>query len=187
MWRLEEGFGYLWDCFGSSFPEKSYSRSPPFPIVCPSSLGLYVPTLIPFFLLQTPVFLFFEQKGFIPSWILICSWSPRYKCGAWLGRRVHHWILNSLTAFIYLFFSGSSAGLCHVTIPKLRAPYGHLCPLSHNLKTAWWPFCNGSLQEALISVKKSFPGIPMPLSPPYSSVTLNKQRQSHTWCNKYTK
>lgn len=44
-------------------------------------------------------------------------------------------LLNSLTAFIFLF-SGSSAGLCHVTVPKLRAPFGHLCPLSHNLKTA---------------------------------------------------
>lgn len=57
MWRLGEGFGNLWDCFGSSFPEKSCSRSPPFPILCPSALGLYVLTLIPnapsvFFLLQ---------------------------------------------------------------------------------------------------------------------------------------
>lgn len=87
-------------------------------------------------------------------------------------------LLNSLTAFIFLF-SGSSAGLCHVTVPKLRAPFGHLCPLSHNLKTAWWPFLQWFLPGNLDFIEEVLSWHSSAPVSPYSSDTLNKQRH-HT-------
>lgn len=106
MWSLGEGFGNLGDCFGSRrvvlgplpFP---FSAHPPLDCMSPPSSQI---PLVCFSCSKDPRVLIPWAQGFILSQILFCSWSPRYKGGAWLGRRVHHWILNSLTAFIYFFF-----------------------------------------------------------------------------------
>lgn len=119
--------------------------------------------------------------AYLPTYTVMCLTVRKHGGLTWLS------VVAEVTVWD-LVQEGSSAGLCHVTIPKLRAPFGHLCPLSHNLKTAGWPFCSGSFLETLISLKKSFPGIPMPLSAhtPQTPLT-NKGNHTHDVTNTQSK